>query len=122
MRSAALLRAFAVVLLSGCSPVLTCTLIGCDNGLSVEFSSPPAGAYRVEAVVAGAAPAVVECGAGQTCPPMFFPGVEAERVTIRVTTAAGTRSQEFTPRYEDLYPNGRDCGAVCQQARVMFQL
>ena len=70
----------------------------------------------------GAAPVVLECGAGPTCPPVFFTGLEAERGTIRVTTSTGTRSQEFAPEYEDLYPNGPDCGAVCKQATVTVQL
>ena len=43
-------------------------------------------------------------------------------MTIRVTTSTGTRSQEFAPAYEDQYPNGRRCGAVCRQATVTFQL
>jgi hypothetical protein len=44
-------------------------------------------------------------------------------VTVRVTTAAGTRVQEFTGvDYEPQYPNGRSCGAACEQAIVTVQL
>lgn len=122
MRLTTFLNATAAVLLSNCGPIVGCTLIGCDNGLSVQLSGTPAGAYRVEAIADGADPVALECGAGQTCPPVFFPGLQAAHVTIRVTTSAGTRSQAFTPDYRDLYPNGRDCGAVCKQATVTVQL
>ena len=124
MRFTTFLNATAAVLLAGCNTISTaCTLIGCDDGLAVQFTTAPSGAYRVEAITAGAAtPAVFECGAGETCPPVFFPDLEAERVTIRVTTSAGTVSREFTPEYEDLYPNGRRCGAACRQATVTIQL
>lgn len=122
MRFATLLNATAAVLLSNCSPIAGCTLIGCDGGLSVRLSSTPTGAFRVEALTEGAAPAVIECGSAAACAPLFFPGVDAEHVTIRVTTAAGTRAQQFTPDYDDLYPNGRDCGPACKQATVTFQL
>jgi hypothetical protein len=119
-----MVRGLAGVLLASCSPVVhACTEIGCDDALVVRFDRAPAGAFRVEAITApGAAPAVFECAAGDTCPAAYFPGVEAERVTIRVTTSAGTRSQEFAPEYQDQYPNGRRCGAVCRQATVTFPL
>lgn len=124
MRSASMLRGLAVVLLAACNPVVQmCTEMGCDDALVVRFDRAPAGAYRVEAITApGAAPAVFECGAGETCPAAYFPGLVAERVTIRVTTSAGVRTQEFTPDYEPEYPNGRSCPAACQQATVTVQL
>jgi hypothetical protein len=124
MRTGHMLRASAALLLAGCNPLgLACTEIGCSDGLQVRFQAPPAGAYRVEAVVPGAAaPAVFECASGQACPSAFFDDLVAERVTIRVVTAAGTRSQEFTPRYESQYPNGRRCGAACRQATVTMQV
>jgi hypothetical protein len=52
----------------------------------------------------------------------MFEGLMPQRVTIRVTTAAGTRSQEFTPKYEAQYPNGRLCGAACRNATVTMRL
>lgn len=123
MRITTFLNATAAVLLAGCSPITqACTLIGCESGLFVQFATPPAGAYRVEAIVPGAAPAVLECGAGQTCPPIIFRDLEAERVTIRVVTATRTVSRDFSPRYENQYPNGRRCGAACRQATVNFEL
>ena len=119
------LKAAAIALLAGCnSTSAACTLIGCTDGLSVQFSRSPAGAYRVEAwSELRIAPQVLECGAGQTCPPIFFPDFQGENVNVRVTTDAGVHVQEFTGvEYRDLYPNGRHCGAVCRQAIVTVQL
>lgn len=122
MRFSPLLQATAAVLLAACNPITsTCTLIGCQDGLQVQLASTPSGAYRVEVWAdTGRAPQVFECGAGQVCPPTFFTDLVAERVTIRVVTAAGTRTQEFTPVYENVYPNGRRCGGACKQATVTF--
>ena len=122
MRFRTALYAFAAATLAGCNPIGACTLIGCFDGLNVQFDRQPTGAYRVEAIVPGdATPHVVECASG-TCGPVMFEGLMPERVTIRVTTAAGTRSQEFTPKYEAQYPNGRRCGAACRNATVTMQL
>lgn len=108
--------------LAGCNPIGVCTGIGCFDGLNVRFYRRPTGAYRVEAIVPGdATPRVVEWPSG-ACGPVMFEGLMPQRVTIRVTTAAGTPSQEFTPKYEAQYPNGRRCGAACHSATVTMQL
>ncbi|HEY7769399.1 hypothetical protein [Longimicrobium sp.] len=121
MRLRTALYAFAAATLAACNPVGVCTVIGCFDGLIVRFASQPTGAFRVEAIVPGeAAPHVFDCPSG-TCVPVMFENVMASRVTIRVTTAAGTRSQEFTPKYEAEYPNGRRCGAACRNATVTMQ-
>lgn len=106
--------------LAGCTPFGACTLIGCEDGLSVEFQRPPAGAFRIEASVPGdPTQYAIDCASAATCFPMF-PGLVAQRVTIRLVTQEGTRTQEFQPRYEDFYPNGRRCGPACRQATVTF--
>jgi hypothetical protein len=44
------LSSAAVALLAGCNGIIdgTCTLIGCDSGLSVQLAQVPVGAYRIE--------------------------------------------------------------------------
>jgi hypothetical protein len=114
-----------VLLLASCNTLTTaCTLIGCEDGLMVNLEGTPPGAYRVEAwSEIKVNPRVFECGAGETCQPVFFPLFTGENVTVRVTTAAGTRTLKFTGvEYESLYPNGRRCGAACQQASVTVEL
>lgn len=125
MRFTSAVQATAALLLASCNPLTqSCTLIGCHNGLQVNFSSAPTGAYRVEAwSELRIAPQVIECAAGQTCGPVFFVDFAGEDVTVRVTAGGEVRTQTFEDvEYEPQYPNGRDCGAVCEQASVTFQL
>jgi hypothetical protein len=125
MRFTSLVQATAAVLLASCNPIsMSCTLIGCADGLAVQFSTAPTGAYRVEAwSESTTGPQVFECAAGETCEPVLFREFRGRNVTVRVTTAAGTRTQEFTGvEYEKLYPNGRRCGAACEQASVTVQM
>lgn len=121
MRFTTVFHATGAVLLASCNPLTqACTLIGCHDGLMVQLSTVPTGAYRVEAwSELRKTPQVFECAAGQTCPPIMFPDFEGEDVTVRVTTAADARTQVFeNVEYEALYPNGRRCGAACSQATV----
>lgn len=122
MRARVLLPGAAALLLAGCIPVVACTEIGCDDGLVVRFDRAPVGAFRVEAVVPGTPDEYAfDCpGAGECL--TTFHGLVAERVTVRVITSRGTFTQEFQPRYQDVYPNGRRCPAACRQATVTFQL
>jgi hypothetical protein len=119
MRIRSLLFSATAALLTSCTPFGACTLIGCDNGLSVRFSQPPIGAFRVEATVPN--DPTVDCADAASCP-LMFPGLVAEQVTLRLTTAEGTITQQFEPRYENVYPNGRGCGPACRQATVTLQL
>ncbi|MBW3573124.1 MAG: hypothetical protein KY467_18665 [Gemmatimonadetes bacterium] len=122
MRLRSFLLSATAALLAGCTPFGPCTLIGCDDGLAVQFSRPPAGSFRLEATVPND-PSVraIECDAAATCL-LIFPGLTAPQVTLRLITAEGTLTQQFQPRYQDQYPNGRRCGTACRQATVTFQL
>jgi hypothetical protein len=125
MRSTSLIHATAALLLASCNPLTqSCTLIGCHDGLVVELGSTTTGPIRVEAwSELRIAPQVFECAAGDPCPSAVFPDFQGHNVTVRVTTAAGVRTQEFTGvAYEPQYPNGRRCGAACEQAIVTVQL
>jgi hypothetical protein len=122
MRIRSLLFSALAALLAGCIPTGACTLIGCFDGLSVQFSRPPAGPFRVEATVPNGPPVQsIECADASTCE-LIFRDLVAEQVTLRLITAEGTLTQSFQPRYEDLYPNGRRCGPSCRQATVTFPL
>lgn len=121
MRSTAVIHATAALLLASCSPFTqACTLMACQDGLAVEFAAPPAGSFRVEAwSEVQTAPWVFECAVAANCPGVFFENFQGEQVTISVTTAAGVRTHQFSGvEYERIYPNGRDCGGECRQAKV----
>jgi len=109
---------------SACST--DCTLIGCLNGLIIEFDKPAAAPYRVELMAPG-------LGSGQTfvrdCPtansnPMseFFPDYFPTEVTVKITTPSGTVSKAVQPKYEDYFPNGKRCGSACRNAHVAVAL
>jgi hypothetical protein len=122
MRIRSLLFSATAALLASCTPFGACTLIGCDNGLSVRFSRPPAGAFRVEATVPHDPTVLaIDCPDATSCL-LMFPDLVAEQVTLRLIMAQGTLTQQFQPRYENVYPNGRGCGPACRQATVTIQL
>ena len=125
MRSTLLIQATAAVLLASCNPITGgCTLIGCHDGLVVELSPSTVGPVRVEAwSELRVAPQVFECAAGEVCQYVVFPDFQGHDVTVRVTTDAGVRTQEFPDvEYEPQYPNGRRCGAACEQAQVRVEI
>lgn len=122
MRIRSLLLSATAALVAGCSPVISCTLIGCENGLAVRFDRTPTGPFRIEAIVPNEAEArVIDCPDVVNCH-LLFRDLVADQVTLRVTTQAGTSTRTFQPRYEELYPNGRRCGPACRQATVTYQL
>lgn len=114
------------ILLSGCNGLLPtdCTLIDCDDGLSVELAAIPTGTYQVEVLLPTGEIHAAECPDTSRCGPgiFFFSGVTAAEVTIRVTTEAGTRSETVRPRYLESRPNGPGCPPLCRQARVTVGL
>jgi hypothetical protein len=122
MRIRSLLFSATAALLASCTPFGACTLIGCDDGLSVRFSRLPAGAFRVEATLPNDPTVLaIDCTDATNCL-LMFPDLVAAQVTLRLTTAEGTITQEFQPQYQNVYPNGRDCGGACRQATVTIQL
>ena len=122
-RSGPLLRLAGLLLLgfsAGCNFARGCTLIGCVNGLIVEFSAPATAPYRIEVRSNALTVNVYECTVLNQCYPHgaifqeYFPG----EVTIKVVTAAGTTTTSATPTYRESQPNGEGCGPTCRTARV----
>lgn len=114
-----------LLLLASCNVLpTTCTLIGCSNGVNVRFNRQPAAPFRVEALVQGSNPVVVDCPTANSCAgaESVFLEVFAAEMTILVTTPSGTVTQQVRPQYQRMYPNGRSCGPVCEQAEVTIQL
>jgi hypothetical protein len=104
-----------------------CTLIGCDSGLTVHLNAKPAGTYRVEvfAHAPDQQPAYVyECTTAASCQQdIFFTDLIVDHPFIRITTKTGTKLVEFpTVTYVDSYPNGRDCGPPCRNARLNMDI
>jgi hypothetical protein len=101
---------------------ISCTLIGCDGGLTVRIRGQLPTTYRVLAEVNGFRPLIVEC-TPQSCGnsayfPDFFPA-ELE-VTIETTTSSVTR--RFKPEWRTFRPNGEGCEPECKVAVVEIDL
>ena len=113
---------FAFGLLVGCgggTSEMPCPAATCLQGLTITLTTPPAGAYRVEAIGPGeTAPHGQDCSGAGPCL-IFFPGYQPVTVTISVITATGTTTYNKTPTYTTVFPNGPDCGACVAGAATV---
>jgi hypothetical protein len=128
-----------------------CTLIGCVNGLSVQFSRPlrEAGSYTVtmdldgERITCETALPFASCSGGSPCSSSkvileqsgcALPPSAHEILGLRVTSVARTvslridrdggeiASESFTPSYARSAPNGEGCGPICEQASATLSI
>ncbi len=103
-----------------------CTLVGCIDGLLVDFPARPAGPYRVELFVNAIlqpAPEAATCTDARGCfSGIVFRTTATNNLVVRVTTAAGARETVFPHvTYTKSSPNGPSCGPTCSSARVTVQ-
>lgn len=108
-----------ILVLTSCFDDLVCTLIGCDDGLSVTITNPPPAPFRVEASVAGGGARY-----GQTCNAtpcsVFFIDFTPASVRIDVVAGTDTVTRHFDPAYVLSRPNGAGCEPECRMATVTF--
>ncbi len=104
-------------------PQVMCTMIGCENGLSVVVEDPPAGDYQLVLNAPGEQDRVRDCTANEPCDRgAFFGNFEPETVTVRVVAGTDTlRSVTVSPEWRDNQPNGPDCPPTCRQAVVTIR-
>lgn len=98
-------------------PQQVCTLIGCNDGLSVVVASALAQDYSVTVKSGGATLHTFTCRAGSECR-AFLENQTPAQVTIEIATSAGTVTRSYTPEYKVSQPNGPDCPPECRQATV----
>ncbi|MEQ1691778.1 MAG: hypothetical protein ABMA00_10850 [Gemmatimonas sp.] len=101
----------------------TCTLIGCNSGLTVHLNAKPTGTYKVEVFAQSPSLQPVyayECSNASTCQQdIFFPGLIVSHPYVRITTSSGTKIVEIiTVNYVTSRPNGPGCDPECRQATV----
>ena len=101
----------------------TCTLIGCNSGLTVHLNTKPAGTYKVEVfpLSLNQQPSYVyECSTVSNCQQdIFFAGLIVSHPFVRVTTSTGTKTVEIlSVNYVTSRPNGPGCDPECKQATV----
>jgi len=117
-----------VALLAGCTGITdgACTLLACENGLAVELASAPDGAYTVEVFTAASQNGphyIFQCVDPATCgTSAFFAEFTPVNVVVRVTTGGRTHEETVTPAYQQVRPNGPNCGPECKQATVTVAL
>ena len=100
-----------------------CNLVGCYDGLLVNFPSRPEGPYRIELFAAGVvqpAPLEATCTEARGCNSgIVFRTHATDDLVFRVTTSLGIRDTTVPRvRYTTVSPNGRGCGPTCSSAEV----
>ncbi|HUQ75683.1 MAG TPA: hypothetical protein VM183_13240 [Burkholderiales bacterium] len=98
---------------------VSCTAMGCGDGLGVSLQNPPAEAYRVDVIVPGQATQSQSCNGGSCF--IFFDRFLPGQVTVRVILTASSAtwgSVDATPTYNPVFPNGFECGAACVRGFV----
>ncbi len=100
-----------------------CTLIGCEDGLSVDVQGDLPASYTVSLEAAGMAMVEYQCTAAAPCSvPHFVPDFTPETVVVRVQGGGVDYSETVTPEYTISRPNGPDCPPECQQATIVVQV
>lgn len=118
--------ALALVGVAACAPqepVTACTLIGCDDGWSVQIVGALPATYTVRVSVEGDVVASVDCSPANPCPDrVFLPGVTAAQAELEIVGDGVNLRWRVTPTYTVVQPNGPSCPPICNQARVRVEL
>jgi hypothetical protein len=113
----------AVMLCANCAAFIEgCTLVGCENILTVTFSSPPDVAYHLEALSIDGGALQFDCPDPSRCQSAQLQDYAPDKLVLTVTTARGSKQYNLTPSYESVYPNGKRCGAACRTGSVTVAL
>ena len=100
-----------------------CTLIGCDDGITVTFDAPPPHGTLVELDGSSGVPWRVECGVDWNCDAgIFFSDFTPDHISVRVVTPAGEAMESFQLTYQEFQPNGDGCPPTCRTATVAMGL
>lgn len=108
--------------LAACSGAF-CTLIGCESGLTIAFTTAPTSPFHIDATVNGMGSFVYDCPEVTRCNTSpTLTGFVPDRAVITVTYQGRSASTEVHPVYHTFFPNGKDCGGGCTQATVSLPL
>lgn len=109
----------ALFALSACE---ACTLIGCDSGLEVRFSSAISASTTVTAFSEADGERTVTCASSAPCTEVFFKNFTPSDVTVTVDLPSGSRTLNFAPEYSTFRPNGESCDPACRTAEIEMTL
>lgn len=117
---AAVLVAGAMV--AGCEMGVSCTLIGCADGVDIVWSgasSRDRGTLTIDGVSVSFDCATAGSTNGVFCNPNGLRlGRTPTDLRVEVVTPSGTRSGTFVVSYTTSRPNGPSCEPVCRSATV----
>ena len=118
--------ATALLLGVACSDTGPCTLVGCTDGIFVQFSGSVPEAFTVEITGPGLEPVTfdVDCAEGR-CPegPMVrVRGITPSEITVIASWEGQSVTETFRPRYNAYQPNGPGCDPICLQGSVTMEL
>jgi hypothetical protein len=100
-----------------------CTLIGCVNGLTVEFEDLLPNSLAVEVLDdEHAPPAQHLTNTSEYGAVAYFEDYHPTDVTIRVSWATASITASARPEYHEWRPNGPDCDPECRSAYVLVDL
>ena len=111
------------LLCAGCAAINeVCTAIGCTSVLTVQFTSPPAIAYHLQALSVENGAVDFDCPDPAKCPVAELRDYAPDKLVLTVTTARGSAQYNLSPQYTPHYPNGKRCGAACRTGSVTVAL
>ncbi|MGQ0814400.1 MAG: hypothetical protein ACT4O1_08025 [Gemmatimonadota bacterium] len=112
-----LLMLLCLACASNAEPERACTLIGCENGLTVVVNTTLQQDFTVNVKSGTQQIQTFTCRAGQPCQ-AFIANQTPAQVTVEVVSPTGATSRAITPEYSLSRPNGPDCPPECRQATV----
>lgn len=118
----------ALVLLGACAAQQKeCTLIGCADGLSINFKGQMPAAFNLKLKASGESDLNIDCPGGTSrfiCLPesVFINQYTPEQVELTYTAGDKTVTQSFKPTYTQAQPNGPSCGPNCRQGHIEVTL
>jgi hypothetical protein len=131
-----LLAGVAIVVAALAGPIVGCTLVGCVGGLDISLTGLPAATYQIGVIFPSGKTQTLTCypgidnsfsldtsclsdGAFFSLDPDIAP---PKKVTVTVVVDGKTFSQEFSPDYEKLQPNGKNCPPTCYSASIEMKI
>jgi hypothetical protein len=125
------------VILTRFPPTRVCTLIGCYDSLTLEFSHPLSENYTLQLTSSIGETTSITCttssAEGQISPTanlsamcqpnsIIISNYTPQKVTITITWNGGSYTSTATPTYQSVQPNGPNCPPTCSQATWQLDL
>lgn len=98
-------------------PQQVCTLIGCNDGLSVQVTSAVTQSITVTVRANNQVIRTFRCEPGNPCT-SFIEDQMPTSVSVTVEAPGGTVNRVYTPEYRTARPNGPNCPPTCRQATI----